>query len=104
MEAERFENYLDLKAIHNRLKDRYAIKLSTGLALNAGFGWDMEVLTGESGLGRFYLYFDGVNAVLEYDTEKGTSGAHWHPSDNDEAIDYVVRFMEGTILQRCMED
>jgi hypothetical protein len=93
-----FENWLDLKTIYHKLQKQYAVELSTGLALNAGFDWDMEVLTGKSILGRFYLYFNGMDAVLDYNTEYGMSSHHWHPADNDEALDYVVRFMEGTLL------
>ena len=93
-----FENWLDLRAIYGKLKDSYALTLTTGLALDAGFDWDLEVLTGESKLGRFYLYFNGIDAILDYDTDHGMSGMHWHPIDNDEALDHVVRFMEGTLL------
>lgn len=92
-----FENWLDLKTIYNKLKGQYALELSTGVTLNAGFDWDMEVLTGKSTLGRFYLYFNGIDVILDYDTESGMLASHWHPSDNDQALNYVVRFMEGTL-------
>ena len=92
-----FENCLDLKEIYNKLKERYELELSTGLALNAGFGWDMEVLTGKSTLGRFYLYFNGMNVILDYDTEEGMCDKHWHPGDTAEALELVVAFMEAQL-------
>ena len=93
-----FENWLNLKDIYDKLKGQYVLELSTGLSLNAGFDWDLKILTGKSTLGTFYLYFNGIDAILDYDTEIGISNSHWHPHTNDEAIDYVVRFMEGTLL------
>lgn len=98
MQEIAFENWLNLKDIYDKLKGQYVLELSTGLALNAGFDWDLEVLTGKSTLGRFYLYFNGIDAILDYDTEYGISSSHWHPHNNDEALGYVVSFMEGTPL------
>lgn len=98
MESTTFENWLDLHGIYNKLKEQYSLELTSALALNAGFGWDQDVLTGESPLGRFYLYFNGVDAVLDYDSECGYSGDHWHPYNNKQAIAYVIHFMEGTIF------
>ena len=97
MQNKAFENWLDLKSIYNKLKERYALELSKGSALNAGFDWDMEVLTGKSTLGRFYLYFNGIDAIMDYDTDREKVVSHWHPYGNDEAIDCVVSFMEGKL-------
>ena len=89
---------LDLKYIYEQLKDKYDLQLANGLELDAGFGWDREVLTGENDLGRFYLYDEGCHYILDYDTEEGIAGKHWHPEDTEEALRYVVAFMEGTIV------
>lgn len=89
---------LDLRFIYENLKGKYPLELTTGLALDAGFGWDMEVLTGKSVLGRFYLYDEGVHFILNYDTDEGLANRHWHPKDTAEALDYVAAFMEGTII------
>ena len=89
---------LDLKYIYEQLKDKYDLQLANGLELNAGFGWDIEVLTGESCLGRFYLYDEVVHYILNYDTDEGMASRHWHPEDTEEALRYVVAFMEGTIV------
>ena len=91
-------NNLDLSYIYQNLKDKYSLTLTNALSLNAGFGWDMEVLTGESDLGRFYLYDEGVHYILNYDTEDGMANKHWHPENTEEALCYVVAFMEGTII------
>lgn len=89
---------LDLDFICDQLKDKYDLELTTGLALNAGFDWDMKVLTGKSDLGRFYLYDNGANLILDYDTEEGIANRHWHPEDTAEALTLVAAFMEGTII------
>ena len=89
---------LDLSFIYQNIKDKYSLTLTNARSLNAGFGWDMEVLTGESDLGRFYLYDEGVHYILNYDTEDGMANKHWHPKDTEEALRYVIAFMEGTIL------
>ena len=88
---------LDLKPIYTQLKDRYDLKLTTGLAVDAGFGWDLPVLTGASGKDTFYLYDNGANAILDYNTETGISCNHWHPEDEEEAILLVIEFMEGRL-------
>ena len=85
---------LDLKPIYEQLKDRYDLTLTTGLAVDAGFGWDLPVLTGKSGKDTFYLYDNGANIILDYDTEKGLSDNHWHPADKEEAVQLVIEFME----------
>ena len=90
-------NKLNLGFIYDQLKDKYDLELTSGLALDARFGWDMGVLTGKSVLGRFYLYDNGANIILDYDTEEGIAHRHWHPEDTAEALNYVVAFMEGTI-------
>lgn len=88
---------LDLQFIYDRLKDKYDLELTTGLALDAGFSWDVEVLTGKSILGRFYLYDEGCHCILNYDTEEGMCDKHWHPGDTAEALELVVAFMEARL-------
>lgn len=88
----------DLEYIYSQLKDKYNLALTTGLALDAGFAEDLQVLTGKSSIGRFYLYHNGMDLILDYDTEEGISGNHWHPADTAEALGYVVAFMEGKTL------
>lgn len=98
MENISFENWLDLKQIYSQLSDEYAIELTSGLALDAGFDWDLEVLTGKSVLGIFYLYFNGIDAILDYDSEHGKVCKHWHPVDMNEAVQMVIDFMEGKLV------
>ena len=94
------DDSLDLKYIYKQLKDKFDLELTSGLALDAGFGWDMEVLTGKSTLGRFYLYDEGCHYILNYDTEEGIAGRHWHPEDTTEAMALVAAFMDGTLHRR----
>ena len=98
VKADNLNDTLNLKYIYDQLKDKYDLELTTGLALDAGFGWDMEVLTGKSILGRFYLYDEGCHYLLNFDTEEGIANKHWHPEDTKEALELVVSFMEGTIV------
>lgn len=89
---------LDLRYIYDRLSGKYDLELTTGLALDAGFSWDMDVLTGESALGRFYLYDEGCHSILNYDTEDGIAHRHWHPENTTEALALVTAFMDGTLV------
>ena len=98
VKADNSDETLNLRYIYDQLKDKYDLELTTGLALDAGFGWDMEVLTGKSILGRFYLYDEGCHYILNYDTEEGIANKHWHPEDTTEALELVVAFMGGTIV------
>ena len=86
---------LDLEPVYAQLKDRYDLTLTTGLAVDAGFGWDLPVLTGKSGKDTFYLYDNGANIILDYNTETGLSDSHWHPEDEEDAVRLVIEFMEG---------
>ena len=90
---------LDLKSIYNLLNGKYELTLTTGLTLDAGFGWDLEVLTGKCKAGQFFLYDEGFGAIFDYNDPNGTiSNKHWHPADNQEAIQYVIDFMEDKLL------
>ena len=104
VKADNSDNTLNLKYIYDQLIDKYDLELTTGLALDAGFSWDMEVLTGKSILGRFYLYDEGCHYILNYDTEKGIANKHWHPGDTAEALELVAAFMEGTIVVHDEEE
>lgn len=98
MKQIQFENWLDLEFIYRQLKEKYELNLTTGLALNAGFDWDLAVLTGTSWLGTFYLYFNGIDAILDFDTKEGIANRHWHPADTNEAIKMVEEFMKGKLI------
>ena len=89
---------IDLDFIYDKLKEKYNVELPSGLQLDAGFGWDIPVLTGKGPLGRFYLYDEGIQCTLDHDTGEGLSNRHWHPQDTAEALNYVVDFIEGTIV------
>ena len=88
---------LELKPVYGQLKDKYDLTLTTGLAVDAGFGEDLPVLTGKSGGETFYLYDNGANIILDYNTEKGIAHNHWHPAGEEEAAHLVIEFMEGRL-------
>lgn len=88
---------LNLIPIYEQLKDRYDLKLTSGLAVDAGFGEDLPVLTGKSGAETFFLYDNGANIILDYDTEQGIAHNHWHPAGEEEAARLVIEFMEGRL-------
>ena len=94
MSAVQDQDVLNLEAVYDRLKGKYDLTLTTGLALNAGFGWNLPVLTGTGKLGTFYLYDEGAGPVFDYDTEEGKAVWHCHP-DTDEALVLVAAFMDG---------
>ena len=89
----------DVKAIYERLHDRYPIILSSSLTL--GFKFDFPVLHGQSSLGTFELFYDGVSFPFyaKDDTEKVY--AHFHLQTPAKAEETVIEFMEGklTIVQ-----
>ncbi len=98
VKADNLDKTLNLRYIYDQLKDKYDLELTTGLASNAGFGWDMKILTGEGKLGRFYLYDEGAGPILNYDDPTGGLAMdHWHPGDTQEALQYVVAFLEGNL-------
>ena len=59
---------------------------------------DFQVLCGESSVGKFFLYDNGLYIVFDVDKNDGTY-MHWHPSDTEEAIKDVLLFMDG----KCKE-
>ena len=87
---------IDLFLIYQQLKDRYNLKLTNAFSLDAGFLVDCQVLFGQSAHNKFYLYHDGVMAILDIENKEGTMADHWHPDNTQEALQMVVEFMEET--------
>ena len=104
----------DIELIYDKVKDKYNLTLTNSFALNEGFTWDVPVIYGESGQGRFWLYADedvpnphGIGFVfsVEYNgydeqTEDGLEKVtmchtHWHPQTIEQAIKDVDDFMLG---------
>lgn len=84
----------ELAEVYSKLKDTYCLTLTTGLQLDAGFSWEVPVLTGKSDKGTFYLYDEGAGMEMNYDTEEGIHPNHWHPECVQQMIQLVVAFMD----------
>jgi hypothetical protein len=85
----------ELAEVYSKLKDTYCLTLTTGLQLDAGFSWEVPVLTGKSDKGTFYLYDEGAGMEMNYDTEAGIHPNHWHPEDVQQMVRLVAAFMDG---------
>lgn len=85
----------DLLKVHNQLKDRYGIILTTTSALDEGFTIDCPIIVGKAHDQIIELYEDGGYFVLDVMDAKQTKGTHWHPNDVEAAVDDIVEFMEG---------
>ena len=85
----------DVRAVYDRLKDRYDMVLTTTFALNEGFTVDCPILVGKAHGQIIELYEDGGDFVLDVMDAEQTKGTHWHPNDVENAADDIVEFMEG---------
>ena len=90
---------LDVSAVYECLKDRYPLVLTNTFSLENGkedYDDDLPVLCGKCKIGSFVLYDDGLYPYFEVDMADGTFIHHWHPNDVEEAVEDVIKFMEGT--------
>ena len=85
----------DLKAIYERLKDRYPLAFTNTFALDEGFTVDCPILVGRAHGQIMELYLDCEMFVLDVMDEAQTKGTHWHPDDIESAIGFIVEFMDG---------
>lgn len=89
---------LDLNSVYNQIKDKYQVVLTNTYALANGredFDEDFQILYGTSSAGKFMLYDNGLNIIFDADKADGTY-THWHPIDDEDAINDVILFMGGT--------
>lgn len=85
----------DLKAIYEKLKDRYALVLTNTAALDEGFTVDCPILVGRAHGQIMELYLDCEMFVMDVMDVEQTKGTHWHPNDVESAIKYIAEFMDG---------
>lgn len=88
---------IDLNAVYNRLKNKYPLILTNTFSLENGaedYGEDFLILCGESTVGKFQLYDNGLNIIFDVDKADGTY-LHWHPADFEEVIEDIELFMQG---------
>ena len=82
-------------AVYNQMKDSYPLLLTNTMHLDEGFTIDCPILVGKSHGQIMELYSDGDMFILDVMDEAQTKGTHWHPSDVESAIKYIVEFMDG---------
>ena len=81
--------------VYGLLKDRYDLALTNTAALDEGFTIDCPIIVGKAHGQIIQLYSDGVEFVLDVMDGAQTQGTHWHPNDVEQAVAYIVEFMEG---------
>ena len=85
----------DVIAVYDRLKDKYALTLTTTGALDEGFTIDCPIIVGKAHGQIIELYeCDGL-FVMGVEDEAQTMGTHWHPNDVERAVYWIAEFMEG---------
>jgi len=85
----------DVVEVHEQLKDRYNLVLTTTSALDEGFTVDCPIIVGKAHGQILELYEDGGYFILDVMDVEQTKGTHWHPNDVEGAVDDIVEFMEG---------
>ena len=85
----------DLKIIYAQLKDRYALVLTNTAALDEGFSVDCPILVGKAHGQIMELYLDDAMFVMDVMDGAQTKGTHWHPNDVEDAVEDIVKFMDG---------
>ena len=86
----------DLFTVYERLKDRYALKLTNTFAVDGGFREDLPILTACAHDRILWLYVYEGEFVFDVMDSACTVGTHWHPLDTEQAVRDVTAFMEGT--------
>ncbi len=87
----------DLNKIYNNLKDKYPLVMTNTFSLENGkedYEEDFPILCGESNIGKFYLYDNGLYQIFDVEKTDGIAG-HWHPKNDEEAINDIILFMQG---------
>ena len=94
--AERINRYIaerekfDPVAVYEQMKDVYAVVVT----MEPAYDYEIPVLRGESSVGKFEVWDNGLDIIFDIDKPDGTY-THWHPSDVSEATEAVREFMNG---------
>ena len=81
---------LDPVAVYAQLKAIYPLVLT----MEPCYDYEIPVLSGQSSLGKFELYDNGLDILFEVTKPDGTY-THWHPLNVAEAMEDVRAFMQG---------
>ena len=85
----------DVLAVYEQLKNGYDLVLTTTSALDEGFNVDCHIIVGKAHGQIIELYEDGGDFIMDVMDAEQTKGTHWHPNDVEDAVDYIVEFMDG---------
>ena len=85
----------EVLAVYKRLKDRYALTLTTLCAQYEKSTIDGPLIIGKAHGQIIELYEDGAMLVLDVMDEQRTEGTHWHPYDAEDAVKDIMEFMDG---------
>lgn len=84
----------DVLTVYEQLKNRYDLVLTTTGTLE-GYSMDCPIVVGEANGLIVELYAYEGDFILDIKDAERTKGTHGHPLDVDDAIDWIVEFMEG---------
>lgn len=87
----------DIKIIYEKLHNCYPIVLGSSRSLEFKGDLDFPVLHGQSVLGEFNLFFDGVSFAFYAMHDDGEIFAHWHLQTYLDAEETVADFMKGKL-------
>lgn len=84
----------DVIKIYEKLKNSYQVLLDSSLDLGFKSKNDFPVIHGQSALGKFELFFDGVSFPFYVMDEKDEVIRHFHLQTPEEAEETIIDFME----------
>ena len=87
----------DVSVIYEKLCEKYPVKLCNSRDISPNFLADFPIVCGQSVLGKFELFYDGVSFPFYAMRENRELFAHWHLETLEEAEKSIIDFMEGRI-------
>lgn len=85
----------DVFDIYNALKDKYSLLMTNTLALDDGYTVDYPVLVAKAHGQAVRLYVDDGYFVFCVIDEAKDAETHLHPCDTQQALSFLVEFMDG---------
>lgn len=85
----------DVSIVYEKLCEKYPVEVRNSRDISPNFRVDFPVLCGQSALGKFELFYDGVSFPFYAMRGDGEVFAHWHVQTLEEAEECLVDFMEG---------